>query len=86
MLFRSFGESLLQRLDQAFGRIDEPITPRLPVPDAMAEQRFHEPIAREAESLRRIAHGLQCRCVDRNALGEAPRARWPVKRDSASKW
>ena len=42
-----FGEGLVLRLDQAFGRIDEPIAPRLPVPDAMTEQRFHEPIARE---------------------------------------
>jgi protein ImuB len=51
-----FGEPLLLRLDQAFGRIDEPITPRLPVPDAMAEQRFHEPIARETDVLGTIEH------------------------------
>jgi protein ImuB len=43
-----FGEALLRRLDQALGREDEPITPRLPLPSAMAEQRFAEPIAREA--------------------------------------
>lgn len=46
-----FGEGLVLRLDQAFGHIDEPITPRLPVPEAMAEQRFHEPIARETDVL-----------------------------------
>jgi len=46
-----FGEILLRRLDQALGRIDEPISPRLPVPAAMAEQRFPEPIAREADVL-----------------------------------
>lgn len=46
-----FGEGLVSRLDQAFGHIDEPITPRLPVPEAMAEQRFHEPIARETDVL-----------------------------------
>ena len=51
-----FGEALIQRLDQAFGRIDEPIVPRLPVPDAMTEQRFHEPIAREADVLGTIEH------------------------------
>ena len=35
---------------------DEPITPRLPVPAAMAEQRFPEPIAREADVLGTIEH------------------------------
>ncbi|MEW6452947.1 MAG: DNA polymerase Y family protein [Pseudomonadota bacterium] len=51
-----FGEELVLRLDQALGRIDEPITPRLPVPEAMAEERFHEPIAREADVLGTIEH------------------------------
>jgi protein ImuB len=46
-----FGEMLVRRLDQVFGREDEPITPRLPVPTAMAEQRFPEPIAIEADVL-----------------------------------
>ena len=46
-----FGEDLVRRLDQALGRQDEPIAPRLPVPVAMAEQRFPEPIAREADVL-----------------------------------
>jgi protein ImuB len=46
-----FGEMLLRRLDQALGRDDEPITPRLPVPAAMAERRFPEPIALEADVL-----------------------------------
>ncbi|MEA2978943.1 MAG: protein ImuB [Alphaproteobacteria bacterium] len=51
-----FGKGLLLRLDQALGRADEPITPRLPVPAAMAEQRFPEPIAREADVLGTIEH------------------------------
>jgi protein ImuB len=51
-----FGEALLRRLDQALGREDEPITPRLPLPSAMAEQRFPEPIAREADVLGTIEH------------------------------
>jgi protein ImuB len=46
-----FGEELLLRLDQALGRADEPISPRLPLPAAMAEQRFPDPIAREADVL-----------------------------------
>ena len=51
-----FGEGLLRRLDQALGRVDEPITPRLPVPAAMAEQRFPDPIAREEDVLGTIEH------------------------------
>ena len=39
------------RLDQALGRTDESIRPRLPVPAAMAEQRFPDPIAREEDVL-----------------------------------
>ena len=46
-----FGKDLLLRLDQALGRIDEPISPRRPLPAAMAEQRFADPIAREADVL-----------------------------------
>jgi protein ImuB len=46
---------LVRRLDQALGREDEPITPRLPVPAYMAEQRFAEPIARESDVLGTIA-------------------------------
>jgi protein ImuB len=46
-----FGKGLLIRLDQALGAADEPITPRLPVPAAMAEQRFPDPIARESDVL-----------------------------------
>ena len=46
-----FGVQLVRRLDQMLGREDEPIRPRLPVPAAMAEQRFPEPIAREDDVL-----------------------------------
>jgi protein ImuB len=51
-----FGKKLLLRLDQALGDVDEPIMPRLPVPAAMAEQRFPEPIARETDVLGTIDH------------------------------
>jgi protein ImuB len=46
-----FGQAFVRRLDQALGREDEPIAPRLPVPAAMAEQRFAEPIALEQDVL-----------------------------------
>jgi protein ImuB len=51
-----FDEQLLRRLDQALGREDEPITPRLPLPLALAEQRFAEPVALEACVLGTIEH------------------------------
>ncbi len=50
-----FGEELVRRLDQAFGREDEPITPRLPVPSYVAEQRFPDPIGLERDVLGTIA-------------------------------
>jgi protein ImuB len=46
-----FGQAFVRRLDQALGIEDEPIAPRLPVPAAMAEQRFAEPIALQADVL-----------------------------------
>jgi protein ImuB len=51
-----FGEDFVRRLDQALGREDEPIAPRLPVPPYVVERRFAEPIAREADVLGTIAH------------------------------
>jgi protein ImuB len=46
-----FGQGFIRRLDQALGRADEPIAPRLPLPSYMAERRFPEPIGREADVL-----------------------------------
>ena len=63
-----FGASFVRRIDQALGREDEPITPRLPVPAALAEQRFPEPIAHQRDVLgtierlaARLAHVLEQR-------------------------
>lgn len=39
-----FGASLLTRLDQALGTIEERLTPRIPVAEYFAERRFSEPI------------------------------------------
>ena len=54
-----FGEDFVRRLDQALGRDDEPITPRLPVPPYVTERRFAEPIALEADVLATIEHLAQ---------------------------
>ena len=43
-LVRRFGGDLVRRLDQALGRVEEAITPRLPVPSLSAERHFPEPL------------------------------------------
>ena len=43
-LVRRFGKSLLTRLDQAVGRMEEAISPRLPVPPLSVERQLAEPI------------------------------------------
>lgn len=66
-----FGEEFLRRLDQALGREDEPIKPRLPLPRYMAERRLAEPIAREADMLgivRQLARELG-RVLERRGEG-----------------
>ena len=51
-----FGATLLRRLDSALGLIDEPITPRLPVPPYIAERNFAEPVTQEDFILQTIEH------------------------------
>lgn len=43
-LARRFGSALLLCLDRALGRLDEPLSPRLPLPLVCAERRLAEPI------------------------------------------
>lgn len=50
-LSRRFGPTPLLRLDQALGREDEPISPRLPVAGLSAERRLSEPVTREEDLL-----------------------------------
>lgn len=46
-----FGDGFLRRLDQALGREDESIAPRLPLPSYVAERRFPDPIGRDEDVL-----------------------------------
>lgn len=46
-----FGEKFLRRLDQALGREDESIRPRLPLPSYVTERRFPDPVGREEDIL-----------------------------------
>jgi protein ImuB len=43
-LARRFGRLLFLRIDQALGRVEEPISPRLPAPPLAVERRLAEPI------------------------------------------
>ncbi|MGB8816346.1 MAG: DNA polymerase Y family protein [Rhizobiaceae bacterium] len=56
-LARRFGAHLLRRLDQALGREEEAISPRLPLPLLMAERRLAEPVIL-TEDIERLAELL----------------------------
>src|SRR5262249_58021350 len=64
-------EMLLPGLDRALGRADEPISPRLPLPSCVAERRFADPIALEADVLGTIAQlaGEMARVLERRGEG-----------------
>lgn len=66
-----FGQAFVRRIDQALGREDEPIVPRLPVPSFLAEQRFADPIGREEDVLGTIFHLAQelTRAMERHGKG-----------------
>ncbi len=51
-----FGAGLLRRLDQAVGTLEEPISPRLPLPPYIAERCFVEPVTHEAYILEIVEH------------------------------
>jgi len=66
-----FGEHFIRRIDQALGREEEPITPRLPLPACVAERRFAEPILLEADvlgTIEQLAHEL-ARILERRGEG-----------------
>ncbi len=68
-----FGGELLDRLDHAFGRLPEALTPRRPLPDCMAERRFAEPLAHEA-GIRLALQGLEASLSEMlEARGEGAR-------------
>ncbi|PWR23801.1 Y-family DNA polymerase [Zavarzinia compransoris] len=50
-----YGAVLLHRLDQALGLVDEPISPRRPVPEYLVERRLLEPIGLESHILAALA-------------------------------
>ncbi|MFC6490627.1 DUF6504 family protein, partial [Nitratireductor sp. GCM10026969] len=56
-LARRFGAGLLTRLDQALGRAEEAISPRLPVPPLSAERQLAEPMV-STDGIEVLAHTL----------------------------
>ncbi len=52
-LARRFGAMPLLRLDQAFGAVEEAVSPRLPVPSLSVERHFAEPIG-ERDDIERL--------------------------------
>jgi len=70
-LARRFGASLILRLDQALGEIEEAVSPRLPVPDFSVERHLAEPIGL-IEDIERLAFQLATglrRDLDRHGEG-----------------
>ncbi len=71
-LARRFGVKLMQRLDQALGYEEEPISPRRPIASLSAERRLAEPIASEEDILHvagRLAASLKPGLEARGAGG-----------------
>lgn len=66
-----FGGRLLQRYDQAFGRLDEPISPRRPVPDHRERLTFAEPISTPESIAGALRHllGRLCKGLEAAGLG-----------------
>jgi len=68
-----FGAELMQRLDQAMGREEEPITPRLPVPPFSVEQGFPEPLLRDEDLTAVLARLTERLCVSMEKRGQGAR-------------
>jgi protein ImuB len=47
-LVARFGHEIVATLDRALGKAEKPISPRMPLPDYMAEHRFAEPVTSAA--------------------------------------
>jgi protein ImuB len=68
-----FGDPLLRRLDQALGRLDEPLSPRLPPPAFHARLAFAEPIGRTEDIALALRHLLVDLCVRLEAAHKGAR-------------
>ncbi|AEQ53134.1 protein ImuB [Pelagibacterium halotolerans] len=66
-----FGDAMTAALAQLLGEIDRPITPRRPLPDFVAEQRFADPIGLMDDIVAALATLSQdlCKSLDRHGQG-----------------
>lgn len=69
-----FTQALTTRLDQALGRLEERMTPRLPPPDITAERRFPEPLSLIEDIDGAIARLAVTLCERLARLGEGAQA------------
>ncbi|TVS00624.1 MAG: DNA polymerase Y family protein [Rhodospirillales bacterium] len=72
-LARRFGDGLLRRLDQAWGRCDEPLSPRRPVPAFAARLAFAEPIGHRDDIERAVRHLIRDLCARLDAAHQGLR-------------
>jgi protein ImuB len=68
-----FGDQVARRLDQALGRLREPISPRRPVPERRARRLFAEPISTEAAITRAVRALLAELCAGLERQGSGAR-------------
>lgn len=72
-LARRFGATLLLRLDQALGRLDEAVSPRLPVAPLSVERHLAEPVVLTAEIERLVEMLAVTLKIDLERRGEGAR-------------
>ncbi|OWK18696.1 hypothetical protein AJ88_00745 [Mesorhizobium amorphae CCBAU 01583] len=72
-LARRFGATLLLRLDQALGRLDEAVSPRLPVAPLSVERHLSEPIMLTADIERLVSLLARALKSDLERRGEGAR-------------
>ena len=73
-LARRFGATLLLRLDQALGRLDEAVSPRLPVAPLSVERHLAEPIMLTDDIERLVSRLATALKADLERRGEGARA------------
>ncbi|UCI08250.1 DUF6504 family protein [Mesorhizobium sp. B1-1-8] len=73
-LARRFGATLLLRLDQALGRLDEAVSPRLPVAPLSVERHLADPIVLTEEIERLVSRLALALKADLERRGEGARA------------
>ncbi|AZO60499.1 DNA polymerase Y family protein [Mesorhizobium sp. M1A.F.Ca.IN.020.30.1.1] len=73
-LARRFGATLLLRLDQALGRLDEAVSPRLPVAPLSVERHLAEPIVLTDDIERLVSRLAVALKADLERRGEGARA------------